>query len=104
SARSALNPHNVGFGFFVYGTFPLFAVRALAEVFNGAGYDTVHLLGRALSGLADLVTVFLVFLIGRCLYGPLVGLLAAALLSVCVLHIQQAHFFVFDSYLVTLIT
>ena len=39
SARSALNPHNVGYGFFVYGTFPLLAVRALAEVLGAAGYD-----------------------------------------------------------------
>ncbi|HEX2513882.1 MAG TPA: glycosyltransferase family 39 protein, partial [Chloroflexota bacterium] len=104
SARSALNPHNVGYGFFVYGTFPLFAVRALAELLGAAGYDRVHLLGRVLSGLADLVTVYLVYRIGRRLYGPRVGLLAGALLAACVLHIQQAHFFVFDSYLVTLIT
>ena len=104
SARSALNPHNVGYGFFVYGTFPLFAVRALAELLGAAGYDHVHLLGRVLSGLADLVTVYLVYRIGRRLYGPRVGLLAGALLAACVLHIQQAHFFVFDSYLVTLIT
>ena len=104
SARSALNPHNVGYGFFVYGTFPLFAVRALAEFLGGAGYDHVHLLGRVLSGLADLLTVYLVYRIGRRLYGPRVGLLAGALLAACVLHIQQAHFFVFDSYLVTLIT
>ena len=64
----------------------------------------MHLLGRVLSGLADLVTVYLVYRIGRRLYGPRVGLLAGALLAACVLHIQQAHFFVFDSYLVTLIT
>ncbi len=102
TARSGLNPHNVGFGFFVYGTAPLFAVRALAEVLNATGYDRVHLLGRALSGLSDLVTVVLIYGIGRRLYGARVGLLAAALLAFCVLHIQQAHFFVFDSYLVTL--
>jgi YYY domain-containing protein len=103
TARSALNPHNVGFGFFVYGTFPLFAVRAVAEVLHSVGYDKVHLLGRVLSVLSDLVTVWLTYLIGRRLYGPRVGLLAGALLALCVLHIQQAHFFVFDSYLVTLV-
>ncbi|MGH2367398.1 MAG: ArnT family glycosyltransferase, partial [Chloroflexota bacterium] len=104
TARSGLNPHNVGFGFFVYGTFPLFAVRWLAEIVNATGYDKVHLLGRALSGLSDLVTVALIYLIGRRLYGARVGLLAAALVAFCVMHIQQAHFFVFDSFLVTLIT
>src|SRR5439155_10401721 len=88
---------------FVYGTFPLFAVRALAEALHMADYGKVLLLGRALSGLSDLVTVFLTYLIGRRLYDSRVGLLAAALLAVCVMHIQQAHFFVFDSFLVTLV-
>lgn len=101
--RSGLNPQNVGFGFFVYGTAPLFAVRWIAEVLNATGYDRVHLLGRVLSALADLITVGLIYLIGRRLYGVRVGLLAAALLALCVLHIQQAHFFVFDTYLVMLI-
>ena len=103
ASRSALNPHNVGYGFFVYGTFPLFAVRLIAEQLNAAGYDKVHLLGRQLSALSDLVTVALVYLIGRRLYGGRVGLLSAALVAFCVMHIQQAHFFVFDSFLVTLI-
>ncbi|HET6319911.1 MAG TPA: glycosyltransferase family 39 protein, partial [Chloroflexota bacterium] len=101
--RSGLNPHNVGFGFYVYGTFPLFVVRLTADAFNSVGYDKVHLLGRALSGVADLGTVVLTFLIGRRLYDARVGLLAAAFVALCVLHIQQAHFFVFDSFLVTLI-
>ncbi|HEU5316859.1 MAG TPA: DUF2298 domain-containing protein [Chloroflexota bacterium] len=101
--RSALNPHNVGYGFFVYGTFPLFAVRAIAGALNATDYGKVHLLGRELSALADLGTVTLTYLIGRRLYGARVGLLAAALLAACVMHIQQAHFFVFDSFLVTLV-
>ncbi|HET7768101.1 MAG TPA: glycosyltransferase family 39 protein, partial [Chloroflexota bacterium] len=101
--RSGLNPHNVGFGFFVYGTFPLFVVRLIADWFNAVGYDKVHLLGRGLSGVADLGTVALTYLIGRRLYGARVGLLGAALVALCVMHIQQAHFFVFDSFLVTLI-
>jgi hypothetical protein len=101
--RSGLNPHNVGFGFFVYGTFPLFVVRVIAESLNSVGYDKVHLLGRALSAVADLGTVALTFLIGRRLYDSRVGLVGAALVAFCVMHIQQAHFFVFDSFLVTLV-
>src|SRR5688572_29855847 len=102
-ARSGLNPHNVGFGFFVYGTFPLFVVRLIADWLNAVGYDKVHLLGRGLSGVADLGTVALTYLIGRRLYGSRAGLLGAALVAMCVMHIQQAHFFVFDSFLVTLV-
>ena len=64
----------------------------------------MHLLGRTLSGLSDLVTVFLVLPHRAAPLRPPGGAAGGALLSVCVLHIQQAHFFVFDSYLVTLIT
>jgi hypothetical protein len=102
--RSGLNPHNVGFGFFVYGTFPLFVVRLIADWLNSVGYDKVHLLGRSLSAIADLGTVALTYLIGRRLYDARVGLLGAALVAFCVMHIQQAHFFVFDSFVVTLVT
>lgn len=103
TARSGLNPHNVGYGFFVYGTFPLFAVHGLAAVFQAVDYNQVHLFGRVLSALSDLITVALIYLVGRRLYDSRVGLLAAALLAFCVMHIQQAHFFVFDSFLVTLV-
>ena len=103
TARSALNPHNVGYGFFVYGTFPLFAVRLIADLAKSVDYGRVHILGRELSALADLGTVVLTWLIGRRLYGARVGLLGAAFVSLCVMHIQQAHFFVFDSFLVALV-
>src|SRR5215208_4644940 len=75
SQRSALNPHSVGYGFFVYGTFPLFSVRLIADALASTDYGKVHLLGRVLSGLADLGTVALTYLIGRRLYGARVGLL-----------------------------
>jgi YYY domain-containing protein len=53
--------------------------------------------GRTLSALADLGTVLLVYLIGRCLYGDAVGLLGAGLAALGALAIQQAHFFTVDS-------
>ncbi|HUS84646.1 MAG TPA: hypothetical protein VMX56_05845, partial [Anaerolineales bacterium] len=56
---SPLNPHNVGHGFFVYGSFPIFLVRYLAEWTGMSGYDEVHLLGRAVSGISDLVAILL---------------------------------------------
>ncbi len=45
TANSKLNPRNVGYGFFVYGTFPIFLVRYIAEWTGMAGYDQVHILG-----------------------------------------------------------
>jgi len=55
--------------------------------------------GRALTAILDVASVGLLFLIGRWLYSPAVGLLAAALLSITVLHIQLARFFTVDPFL-----
>ena len=116
STRSPMSPYNKDYGFFVYGTLPLFIVRVVAEFvqkFNeGAklwtvapgipltmtGYDGVHLVGRALSGLFDLACVLLVFVIGRRLYSVKVGLLGAALYAFAVLPLQQSHFYTVDTF------
>jgi hypothetical protein len=60
TATSPLNPHNRGYGFFVYGTLPIFLVRFLAEAIHQTGYDQVHLVGRAASSAFDLISVWLV--------------------------------------------
>ena len=70
TARSPLNPANVGRPFFVYGTLPLFLVRAIAEATGQTGYGQIHLVGRVLSGLFDLATVALTFWLGLLLAGP----------------------------------
>ncbi len=106
TAASPLNPYNRNFGTYVYGTFPLFLTKFVAEkLLDMPGYDRIFLVGRALSALLDLGTVLVVFFIGRRLYGTGVGLLAAGLLAFTVLHIQQAHFWTVDApgtFLVTL--
>jgi glycosyltransferase involved in cell wall biosynthesis len=61
-------------------------------------YGHLHLLGRLLSALADLGTLLLLFFIGRRLYSPWVGLLAAALYALTALPIQQSHFYTVDSF------
>jgi YYY domain-containing protein len=53
--------------------------------------------GRALSALADLGTLVLVYLIGKRLYGEAAGLLAAGFGALTAFMIQQAHFFTVDS-------
>jgi len=116
STKSPMSPYNKGYNFFVYGTLPLFIVRVTAEVANefnqavqlwvnegGAplhlvGYDGIHLVGRALSGLFDLGCVFLAFVVGRRLYGRKVGLLAAGLYAFAVLPLQQSHFYTVDTF------
>ena len=63
TAASSLNPHNRGFGFFVYGTLPLFIVRATAEIVGQTDYGALKLLGRQFSALADLGTILLLYFI-----------------------------------------
>lgn len=101
--KSQLNPNNVGHGFFVYGTLPIFLVRYLAEGLGRTGYDEVYIIGRATTAFFDLLSVFLVYLIGSRLYRKRVGLLAAALTAFSVLLIQHSHFFVVDPFANTFI-
>ncbi|WP_448335045.1 DUF2298 domain-containing protein [Bellilinea sp.] len=99
TAHSSLNPHNVGHRFFVYGTFPVLLTRYLAEwIFSGSGWDEIIVVGRSLSALFDLLTVFLVFLIGERVWGKTTGVLGAAFSALAVLQIQQAHFYTTDSF------
>ncbi|HZW04833.1 MAG TPA: hypothetical protein VFF68_12950, partial [Anaerolineaceae bacterium] len=99
TAVSTLNPHNVGHSFFVYGTLPIFLVYGVGQWLGETGYDQIHLIGRLLSGLFDLGTVFLVFLIATRLYRRrTIGLLAAAFLAFAVLPIQLSHFFAVDTF------
>lgn len=124
TACSTLNPHNVGYGLYVYGTLPLFIARGTAELFapisqwharevvypqtgdplwanyNGnqwLSYDGIHLVWRFLSAVAEMGCIFIAFLIGRRLHDKWVGLLAAALYSVTVFSIQIAHFATVDA-------
>ena len=100
TAVSSLNPNNLGYGFYVYGTLPLFIVRYVAEWVNQTGYDQVYLVGRCLSALVDLMTVLLVFLIAIRLYKKVaIGLLAAAFAAFAVLSIQLSHFFTVDNFI-----
>ncbi len=97
TAHSTLNPANKGFGFYVYGTLPLFLTRFVGEAFHKTGYGQIHLVGRTLSALADVLLVFLVYLVAARLYDRRVGVLAAALSAFTVTQIQNAHFFTVDS-------
>jgi FkbM family methyltransferase len=92
TARSKLNPANVGKETYVYGTLPLFALK-FAGVEQSPG---LYAVGRTLSALADLLTLLLVFIAARKLFGDGAALSAAALYAFCVLPIQLSHFFIVD--------
>jgi hypothetical protein len=118
SQCSALNPNNIGFGLYVYGTLPLFIADVGSDRFADLayqyevwqadrlgvdpdpqwdfdvwrGYNGAHIVWRALNGASDLLAAFFLFLIGRRLHGKWAGLLAAALYIAAPLPIQKAHF------------
>lgn len=96
TSRSTLNPHNRGFGFFVYGTFPIVVVRYFLEAVRGLGGSPGATTQRATSALVDLVTLLFTFLVARRAYGATIGLLAATFYAFAVLPIQLSHFFTVD--------
>jgi len=99
TANSPLNPNNRGHGFYVYGTLPMFLVRYITEwTQEQAGWREVIDVGRSLSAMADVLTVWLVYLVGRRVYDRRIGLLAAAFSAFAVLQIQQAHFFTMETF------
>jgi hypothetical protein len=62
-------------------------------------YHHLTVVARALTALVDTGTVFMIYLIGKRVFGPSVGLLGMAFQAVNVMHIQLAHFFIVDPYL-----
>ncbi|MGE5377807.1 MAG: ArnT family glycosyltransferase, partial [Bacteroidota bacterium] len=93
SKTSPLNPYNRGYAFFVYGDLPMTIVRVAADITQT--YD-VKILGRQFSALADLFTIFLLYLAVSRLYDRRVALLASLFSALAVMQIQQSHFFTTD--------
>ena len=115
---SSLNPNNVGFGVYVYGTLPLFIADVVSDRYseiryqvdtflaqqNGidappaytstiwSGYSGSHLVWRTLNAFADGLVIVFIFMIGSRLHNRWVGLLAAVLYAAFPLPIQKAHF------------
>jgi YYY domain-containing protein len=98
SARSSLNPYARGHDRYAYGQLPLTLTRALGELTGNTSYDTVDGPGRALSTIADLLTILFTWLLARRVFGVRVAHLAALLLALTVLHIQLAHYYAVDTF------
>ena len=89
--RSPLNPHWFPLGSILI--YVMVAFRFVVERFTDISALDMRYVGRPLSALADVGSVFMVYLLGRRMYGAAVGLLAAALTAVAVIHIQNSHFY-----------
>jgi len=96
---STMNPYNLNYSFFVYGTFPLNLTKVVSDITNNNQYWTIHFVGRILSALFDVGVVFLLYLSGKKVFDEKTGLLAAFLYSIMVLPIQLSHFFAVDTFL-----
>ncbi len=99
SPDSSWNPD-----FFAYGSFPMYLLRVTGDslsVFDPSlgQYASLHLVGRVMSALADLISVYLIYKIARKLFNPPTGLLAAFFYTASVLPIQLSHFFAVDTIL-----
>ena len=91
SERSPLNPHWFPLGSILL--YLLLPLRAVVEMFTDVSALDMRYVGRPLSALADVGSVFLVFVLGRRMYGVGVGLLAALLTSLAVINVQNSHFY-----------
>ena len=101
SKASPLNPYNRGFGSFVYGTLPIFLTHAIAAAIHKPGYDGAYLVGRVLSGVFDLLTIWIVYLLARRFGGRVAALVAAGIFAFTPLGIQLSHYWAVDTFLVT---
>ncbi len=103
SSTSTLSPYVRGHAFFVYGNLPMTVSRVLLDAFRDDVVNSKYF-ARQLSALADLFTIFILYLLASKLYGRKVGLFAAAFSSFAVLQIQQSHFFTADTFLLMFMT
>jgi len=115
--KSPLNPSNIGFNFYVYGTFPLVLTKYLAVNLGMDNYNQITFLGRFLSALVDFLVVVLVYKTAKILLKEIlklafrqtrqvqddtierVSLFSAFFYAVSVYSIQSAHFFITDTFL-----
>lgn len=101
-----LNPN-----FFNYGSLPIYLMRGLAQIidtlfgFHLDNYDGMLLLGRFLSTSIDVLTAYFVYLIAKLIFkNKKVALLSAFFYSISFFAIQNAHFFIVDTFLAFFVT
>ena len=97
--RSPLNPHWFPLGSVLI--YLLVLLRSILEPLGDFGtLENMSYVGRTLAALADVGSVFMVFLLGRRIFSQGAGLLAAGLTALAVVHIQISHFYRPEPFLV----
>jgi 4-amino-4-deoxy-L-arabinose transferase-like glycosyltransferase len=103
SPQSPWNPK-----FFAYGSFPMYLLRVTGNALGAFSPDlgsfaSLTIFGRLFSALSDIISVGLVYLLGKKLFSPRIGLLGAFFYAISVLPIQLSHFYAVDTLLTTCI-
>src|SRR5262249_26069316 len=70
---------------------PPYAAALMKDLQGAPGGANLLLIGRSLSALAGTLTVFAVYLVARRRGDRVTGLVAAALLATCFLHVRDSH-------------
>lgn len=96
TSTSTLNP--VNHGSYTYGMLPLFTTRIVAEIIHKTSYDQIVLVGRVISGVFDMLALWMIYLLAKKLHNKKTGVLAAGLYAATVFPIQMSHFFTVDSF------
>ncbi len=98
-AESPLNPH-----WFPLGSLLIYAVVLIRGIFEPltdlGSLLSMAYIGRSLAVVADVGTVFMVYLLGKRIFDRRAGLLGAALVALTVVSIQSSHFYRPEPFLV----
>lgn len=101
---STMNPANIGHPFYVYGTLPVVLNKLFAVAIGADNYMDITILGRVLSGFADILVILFIYKIVSLFekknkLHPHIKYWAAFFYTIAVLPIQLSHFFAVDTFL-----
>ncbi len=92
SQNSPLEPHNLGYHFFVYGPFPLVVTKGVAALLHWQTYRKITWAGRIMAAFLDSGLILLLYGLSRYWAAPL-------LYALMVLPLQLSHFYSVDPWL-----
>src|SRR3990172_9185736 len=99
-AISNMNPSELDFNphYFIYPTFHIYLFLALIKItgLQVAPVAATILLGRLLTVFFGVLSVYVVSLIGKEIYGDELGLIASAILAITPVHVIHSHFLTTD--------
>ena len=92
-----LNPR-----WFNYGSLPLYLLEIITTGLDLTVYE-LRIPGRILSALFDSISIYLIGIIGEKFHSKTTGIFSSIFYATCAIAIQNSHFFVVDTFLVTII-